>query len=335
MIKVDWRKRKTKANTSQVSNGLLIIDFRKGDLEGFLQCLRKSFVEEFEVRGFDADFWRKMTRRRFKLSGRIFFGFLRLLSREPIKLFVADVNGTVAGATMTDLDGKIGYINNVMVHPNFRRKGIGTKLMNATLNYMKKRKLARAILHVRPDNTPAKGLYDKFGFRKFEDTIRLTAQIDSLPSSKKVETVQIKDFDEKKDIDAVYELMKSSIDPVRFKIYDFKKRDLKTSLMERIIHISTERKFLAVREETVIGYVRSSYTSAKEAGRISLYVPSEIPLEEIVEILVQAGSDHIKTIGTKSVLTIVRSTKQELIDALKKMGFEERLTMEGMILEFR
>lgn len=154
-----------------MSSGLLIRDFRKGDLEGFLQCLRKSFVEEFEVRGLDPDFWRKMARR--------------------------------------------------------------------------------------------------------------------------------------------------------------------TSLMERIIHLSTDRKFLAVRGEKVVGYVRSSYTSAKEAGAIRLYVSSEMPLEEIVEILVQSGLDHIKSIGTKTVLTTVSSTKQELIHELKKMGFEERLAMEGMVLEFQ
>jgi N-acetylglutamate synthase-like GNAT family acetyltransferase len=171
------------------------------------------------------------------------------LRRQPIKLFVADVNGTVAGETMASLSGKIGYINNVMVHPNFRRKGLGTKLMNATLNYMKTRKLARAVLDVRSENTPTKGLYRKLGFKKFEDTIRLTAKIDSLLSPTRVEMAQIRDFDEKTDIDAVYELMKSSIDPVRFKVYDFKKKDLKTSLMERILHLSTSRGFVAIREK--------------------------------------------------------------------------------------
>jgi ribosomal protein S18 acetylase RimI-like enzyme len=58
-------------------------------------------------------------------------------------------------------------------------------------------------------------------------------------------------------------------------------------------------------------------------------------LEEIAEILVQAGLDHIKLIGTKTVLATVPSTKQELINLLKKLGFEGRLVMEGMVLEFQ
>lgn len=313
----------------------MIRDFRKGDLEEYIQCLRKSFVEEFEVRGLDPDFWRKMVRRRFKLSGRIFFGFLRLLRREPFKLFVADVDGTVVGATMAGIDGKIGYVSNVMVHPDFRRKGIGAKLMNTALKYMKKRKLARAVLHVRLDNAPAKGLYCKLGFRKFADLIHLMAEIDSLSTPTKIETVQIRDFYEKRDIDAAYELMKSSQDPVRLKIYDFKKKDLKTSLVERIIHPSTVRKFLAIKDKKVKGFVRSSYTSSKEAGAIRLYVPSETLLEEVIEMLVQAGLAHIKSIGTKIVLTTVPSTKKELIHVLKKLGFEERVVLEGMVLEFQ
>ncbi len=323
-----------KADTSQVSNRLFIRDFRKEDLEGYLQCLEKSFVEEFQVMGLDPDFWRKTVHRRFKLSGRIFFGFLRLMRREPFKLFVADANGRVAGSAMTSLVGQIGYIGNVMVHPNFRRKGIATKLMNTTLNYIKRRKLARAVLHVRSDNTPAKGLYSKLGFRKFEDTIYLAAKIDSLPSPTRVETVQVRDFDEKKDIDTVFELVKNSVDHVRFKILDYRKKDLKTSLMERIIHLSTVRKLVAIRDNKTLGYVRSSYTSAKQAGQISMYVPSEMMLQEIVESLVQAGLDHIKSGGAKTVLTTVPSKNQELIKRLKNLGFEEHLVAQGMVLEF-
>lgn len=312
----------------------MIRDFKEGDLEGYLQCLRKSFVEEFEVQGLDPDFWRKMVRRRFKLSGRIFFFFLRLLRREPFKLFVADMNGTIAGAAMASIDGKIGYISSVMIHPDLRRKGIGAILMNTALNYLKKRKSARAILDARLDNAPAKSLYSKLGFKKFEDLTHLSAEIDSLPIAIKVETIQIRAFDEKTDIDAVYELMKSSQDPMHLRVYDFKKKDLKTSLVERIIHFSTVRRFLAIRDEKVIGYVRSSYTSSKQAGAIRLYVPSEMPSEEVVEMLVQAGLDHIKSIGTKTVLTTVSSKKKELIHALKKLGFKERVILESMVLEF-
>lgn len=323
-----------KADTSQVNNSLFIRDFRSEDLEGFLKCLEKSFVEEFQVLGLDPDFYRKMVHRRFKFSGRFFFGFLRLMRREPYKLLVADANGEIAGAAMTNLVGEIGYISNVMVHPNFRRKGIATKLMNATLNYIRRRKLARAVLDVRSDNTPAKGLYCKLGFRKFGDTIRLVVKLDSLPSLPKVETAQVGDFDEKEDIDAVFELMKNSVDHVRFKIFDYKKKDLKTSLVERIIHLSTVRKLVAIRDRKIIGYVHSSYTSAKQAGRISMYVPSEMMLQEIVELLVQAGLDHIKSGGAKTVLTTVPSTNQELIRRLKNLGFEEHLVVEGMVLEF-
>jgi ribosomal protein S18 acetylase RimI-like enzyme len=327
-------EKEMKANTSEAIERLLIRDFRQGDLEGYLQCLKKSFVEEFEVEGHDPDFWRKMVRRRFKLSGKIFFLFLRLLRREPFKLFVADVNGMVSGATMTSIDGKIGYISSLMVHPDFRRKGLGAKLMNTTLNYIKKRKSTRAVLHVRLNNQAAKSLYHKLGFVKFEDVTHLTGEIDSLLATKKTETVQIRDFDEKRDIDDVYELMKSSLDPVHLRVYDFKKKDLETSLVERVIHFSTVRRFLAIRDEKVIGYVRSSYTSNKEAGAIHLYVPSEMPSEEVVEMLVKAGLDHIKSIGTKTVLTTVPSTKRELIHALKKLGFRERIAFEGMVLEF-
>ncbi len=326
--------KETRAKTSQVNNGLLIRDFERGDVNGFLRCLRISFVEEFEVSGFDSDYWRRIFRRRFTLSGRIGFGFLRLWKREPIKWLVADVNGEVVGATMASLGGKTGYINQAMVHPDFRRKGIGIKLMNAILDHMKKRKLTRVILHVRYDNTPAHALCSRLGFKKFGDTVWLTANIDSLSSPPEVERAQIRDFDEKTDLDAVYELMKSSQGPRRFEIYDFKKKDLKTSLMKRIIHVSTDQKIVATTHEKVIGYVRSTYTSAKEAGTIRLYVPSEMLSIEIVEALLQAGLDLFKSTGTKTISTTVPSRRQDLIHVFEKLGFKERLAQEDMVLEF-
>lgn len=314
---------------------MIIRDFRREDIDDVIKCAKASFVEEFEKEAFDPDVWRKIARRRFSIPGRILLGFFKLFGKEPMKFFVADVNGKVVGTTMVIKRGKICYVSTVMTHPDFRRKGIATELMKTAINYVRKRKFARAILRVFSLNNPAKGLYQKLGFKKFDDTVYLTANMDSLalPNLERAEGIQIRDF-QKSDIDAVYELIKSSRDPNWLKVYDFKKNDLKNSLWNRLFRIATVKKNVAVKDGKIIGYASLSYTTSKEAGRISsIDVSPEMVSEGIEEELIRAGVNHIKSSATKTVSITVPLAKEGLIERLESLGFKKRLVMEGMVLE--
>lgn len=321
--------------TFQIQNdggSLKIRDFRKEDLDDVLKCVEESFVEEFEIKGFDPDVWRKIVRRRYSVGGRIIFGFLGLLRKEPIRFFIAEENGKVVGTIMIEKRRKLGYLGTVTVHPDFRRKGIATKLMETAINYARKRKIANTILHVISTNNPAKGLYQKLGFKKFEEIVFLTADMDSFMSLKGAEGIQVRDF-QKSDIDAVYELIKSSRDADWLKVYDFKKNDLKPSRLERIARMSTVRKIVAVIEEKIVGYAFLSYTTPKEAARITrIDVSSEMVSKGIVEEVIRESVNQFKSSGAKTILAIVPQTKEQLIEILETMGFKKRLVMEGMVI---
>ena len=99
-------------------------------------------------------------------------------------LTAVDETGTVAGyiGCHTVLDE--GYIANVAVSPDFRRKGIGKQLVNTLLAQLQD--LAFVTLEVRVSNEPAIALYRGCGFvpvgtrKKFyshptEDALLMTA----------------------------------------------------------------------------------------------------------------------------------------------------------------
>lgn len=328
-------KRAKRKNDERKWEDVLIRDFKKSDLENFLEVANESFAEEFEIMGFDPDYIRKIADQMFSLLGKILFAFLKLLRKEPFRFFVAETDGRIVGTTLVDRRGKIGYIAAVMVHPDYRKKGIATKLMKSSLNYLRKKKLSRAILHVLPTNTPAKGLYHKLGFKKFENTVHLVAEIDSIKKQQNVKEVLIKNF-EKRDTEAVYDLIKCSEDPTHLEIFDFRKKDLGIPLIKRILHFSTDKKIVAVQNETIIGYAEASYTTAKEAGRIrNIQIHPDMKSKEIEDLLIYAGVDHIKKVGTNKIIATTLSTKQELIEKMKQLGFKKSLEMEGMVLEFK
>lgn len=59
-----------------------------------------------------------------------------------------------------------GYISNVAVDPQHRRKGLADRLIEETLSAAEKKELAFVTLEVRQSNVPAISLYEKHGFIK-------------------------------------------------------------------------------------------------------------------------------------------------------------------------
>jgi len=85
----------------------------------------------------------------------------RLLALEPDGCFVATCDGVDVGtATTTTYEDKFGWVAMVLVYPQYRRRGIGTALLYASIDYLEERVAA-----VKLDATPmGKKLYDTLGF---------------------------------------------------------------------------------------------------------------------------------------------------------------------------
>lgn len=57
-----------------------------------------------------------------------------------------------------------GHINNLAVHPDFRRQGIGRKLVSELIREGDQLGIKRYLLEVRASNLAAQKLYENFGF---------------------------------------------------------------------------------------------------------------------------------------------------------------------------
>lgn len=75
---------------------------------------------------------------------------------------VAVENGRVTGYMGLQIFSGEGYVTNVAVHPDFRRRGTAAALISQQL----KNKMDFITLEVRESNAPAVSLYEKFGFEK-------------------------------------------------------------------------------------------------------------------------------------------------------------------------
>ena len=60
---------------------------------------------------------------------------------------------------------EVAHITNIATHTSYRRRGIGSRLLRHALRVARKHHCEAATLEVRPSNTPALQLYERFGFQ--------------------------------------------------------------------------------------------------------------------------------------------------------------------------
>jgi ribosomal-protein-alanine N-acetyltransferase len=90
------------------------------------------------------------------------------IQHRPISFPLVIVHSTlneVIGYIIFWLIGEEAQINNIAVHPDFRRLGIGEHVLRQVIELVKWRGAKFVTLEVRPSNIAALTLYKKIGFR--------------------------------------------------------------------------------------------------------------------------------------------------------------------------
>ncbi len=111
-------------------------------------------VAEIERRCFPEDPWSRSL-------------FMDALERENNKYLVAsdtDVNDSVMGFIGMSIVGDEAHIDNLGVHPEYRRRGIGTSLVIACVDNAREIGVRNMTLEVSVENHVAQVIYQRLGF---------------------------------------------------------------------------------------------------------------------------------------------------------------------------
>ena len=96
-------------------------------------------------------------------------GIARYLTRNPNTSFVFEEADRITGAIMAGHDGRRGYIHHTAVAPDCRQRGIGSALVNAALDALKREGIAKVALVVFSRNEDGNAFWEKQGFAQRED----------------------------------------------------------------------------------------------------------------------------------------------------------------------
>jgi len=90
------------------------------------------------------------------------------LERNPGMSFVARHKGEIAGAVLCGHDGRRGYLHHLAVLPAYRKKGIGSALVNRCLTALAAVGIRKCNIFIFADNIEGKAFWQKTGWREYE-----------------------------------------------------------------------------------------------------------------------------------------------------------------------
>lgn len=96
----------------------------------------------------------------------------RYLARNPGLSFIVEADGRVVGCALCGHDGRRGYLQHVVVQPEYRRRGIAQALVAGCLDGLAQIGIAKAHLDVLATNSAAHAYWSKRGWQRRDDIQR-------------------------------------------------------------------------------------------------------------------------------------------------------------------
>ena len=82
------------------------------------------------------------------------------------RAWIAEEDGKIVGMIVAWLLVDEAHIATIATHPEFRRRGVASKLLIHALEYMRSEGAVTSVLEVRGSNAAAQEMYRKFGFEE-------------------------------------------------------------------------------------------------------------------------------------------------------------------------
>ena len=127
---------------------------------------------------------------------------------DDIGMFIAEFDGKPVGCVNAFIDGekkeKKGFIEDLGIVPEYRRRGIGRQLLKKALESLKERGMERVEVGIQDDKITAKKLFESMSFRQVRVYSRMIIDLSNIPSEmdeNKETTIKIVNKNSEEDIE--------------------------------------------------------------------------------------------------------------------------------------
>ena len=228
------------------------------------------------------------------------FRFMTIL--EPKGCFTMLDGTKKVGIITTAHFGRIGWIGNVIVDTRYRSKGLGVLLVKHAIDYLREKSVSTIGLYAYVNTVP---FYEKLGFKADSNFIRLARQ--SSTANWRVASVREMTERDLKDVVGFDE-----------QCIGWNRR----RLLKRIFTDSKDLCYVALDDSELIGFIMADWYR-QEIGPCM----SRLGNAKSIINLFKAALTRLSGV---EVRTGVSESHQDIVKALKKMGFQEEFKVVRM-----
>lgn len=146
-------------------------------LEKFRTRIRPMTIKDYEQ---VYDLWINTAGMGLNTTDDSIEGISRYLIRNPNTCFVAEYKDELIGVIISGHDGRRGFIYHTAVKAEYRRKGIGIKLVDSAMAALEKEGINKVALVVFDKNISGNAFWENLGFTVREDLVYRNKNIHEL-----------------------------------------------------------------------------------------------------------------------------------------------------------
>ncbi len=310
---------------------LVIREFRYADLDALITIAKASFAEEYIASGQSPDSFVRQVR--MVVSGRMIpFTLLSILAGIQWKLYVAEVDGAVVGCS-SYMGRKTMELANLMIHPEYRRRGIGQALLEKRLQHLKAKGYPFVKTTVLATNEASLGNLHKQGFEVFDRysvlEIPLPLRNNTTGPMHSITSRQVK----QSDIFAFKEIEIQVANPAWLQIQGSAAPNYFPSRGDQLMQQFTNGQRwtrVFVKNTITIGFLSASTSSSHTKGTLFRPVVAQENIEHLSQML-QEAAVWLQHLGKETMQIGIPDESELLIDELQNNGWVKTLSWVQLV----
>lgn len=300
---------------------MVIRAFHPADLDALIQIAQASFAEEFRARGETPEGFAQQVRMATR-GHMIPFKLLSFLAGYQWELYVAEVNGVVVGC-----GGFIGRkkmeLVNLMVHPQYRRQGIGQSLLVKRLQRLTELGHPSVTTTILATNQASLGNVRKQGFEIYDQYKVLEAALPLAAPDRFTEGEILVRPIQQSDEPVYRELEAHIATPLWLEIDGSARDSYFLTFADRLMNRLTGTKHWAgvlTKHGQSIGFLAAATSGNQTSGGVARPVVVDRELLYLPTML-QYPATWMAQLGKQSIQIAVPDARHDLIEDLKHRGW--------------
>ena len=303
----------------------MIRDLRRADGPEAYRMLKGNFPEEEALLGTDPEGFMRVIRRVYRWDTQFVVRLAALFGHPVYRFLVVEADGHIVATTLLSFPERSGYVSTVSVDSAYRRRGYARALLERAREASAKAQKRYIALDVLSQNTPARTLYERIGYRPLREVSMMTREPAPPPALGPAASV-VRPY-HKRDAGALVEIARRATPAEVEEVLPIRASYLApSSFIARALE-SESAAWVVDRGQGPVAYLAATRSPLGSAGHVSAPIVDAAADAESVAGLVGTALGWSLVAGPRRIVAQVPLANERGRAALLAGGFRDALSL--------